>query len=462
MAKQVSKFVGVFLQRTGEVFEVLKDTAVDLSWDLRDSAEGGFGLPKLLSSTASLGVAGVAAAGTASLGMELAGKFIGCRECNKCNGWEALRCTSCGGSGKVQYVARNFGGSDSGKKSTESIATGLKDGSLEIDHFPPTFDMGLPLPLKSCPSCDGTGVMTCSDCKGNSWKLKFSADKILDVPWRTWDVYRKMKAPDEGKAASMADPEWAAFNLFGRQELEEGIEFDREIKEKLMSQWQESRRYDGIRALVANREPGWEELQKLLYSIDRDRAMQDTVIVRNIPYYKAKKQIEEQVASLEVPPRPSDWEDTENLRLPLVPSDWTNQELKDKRKLSGLKTVLQSQNAAVEKMLDTAWQNEWREHKVREIVMEKVDSYLSSGGKQVDRPSPTDTTVSETGSKAGLPGGSATTTKARATQKTAPSKKSAPDDQKKKERQERAERMARQAADREAALQKAKAAKARK
>lgn len=57
MAKQVSKFVGVFLQRTGEVFEVLKDTAVDLSWDLRDSAEGGFGLPKLLSSTASLGVA---------------------------------------------------------------------------------------------------------------------------------------------------------------------------------------------------------------------------------------------------------------------------------------------------------------------------------------------------------------------------------------------------------------------
>lgn len=47
-----------------------------------------------------------------------------------------------------------------------------------------------------------------------------------------------------------------------------------------------------------------------------------------------------------------------------MPSDWTNQELKDKRKLSGLKTVLQSQNAAVEKMLDTAWQNEWREHKV--------------------------------------------------------------------------------------------------
>lgn len=42
----------------------------------------------------------------------------------------------------------------------------------------------------------------------------------------------------QGKAASMADPEWAAFNLFGRQELEEGIEFDREIKEKLMSQWQ--------------------------------------------------------------------------------------------------------------------------------------------------------------------------------------------------------------------------------
>lgn len=49
-------------------------------------------------------------------------------------------------------------------------------------------------------------------------------------------------------------------------------------------------------------------VSQLLYSIDRDRAMQDTVIVRNIPYYKAKKQIEEQVASLEVPPRPSDWE----------------------------------------------------------------------------------------------------------------------------------------------------------
>jgi len=44
-----------------------------------------------------------------------------------------------------------------------------------------------------------------------------------------------------------------------------------------------------------------------LISIDPDRAKDDPVIVKNIPYYKAKKALEEEVMKLDPPPRPSNW-----------------------------------------------------------------------------------------------------------------------------------------------------------
>jgi len=48
-------------------------------------------------------------------------------------------------------------------------------------------------------------------------------------------------------------------------------------------------------------------LSQDLISIDPDRARDDPVIVKNIPYYKAKKALEEEVMKLDPPPRPSNW-----------------------------------------------------------------------------------------------------------------------------------------------------------
>jgi hypothetical protein len=48
-------------------------------------------------------------------------------------------------------------------------------------------------------------------------------------------------------------------------------------------------------------------LSQTLISIDPDRARDDPVVVKNVPYYKAKKALEEEVMKLDPPPRPSNW-----------------------------------------------------------------------------------------------------------------------------------------------------------
>lgn len=44
-----------------------------------------------------------------------------------------------------------------------------------------------------------------------------------------------------------------------------------------------------------------------LISIDPVRAREDPVVVKNIPYYKAKKALEAEVMKLDPPPRPENW-----------------------------------------------------------------------------------------------------------------------------------------------------------
>ena len=44
-----------------------------------------------------------------------------------------------------------------------------------------------------------------------------------------------------------------------------------------------------------------------LISIDPVRARDDPVIVKNIPYHKAKKALEAEVMKLDPPPRPPSW-----------------------------------------------------------------------------------------------------------------------------------------------------------
>ncbi|KAL7255335.1 hypothetical protein ACSBR1_009478 [Camellia fascicularis] len=69
----------------------------------------------------------------------------------------------------------------------------------------------------------------------------------------------------------------------------------------------ESMLYDQLRDVVAKRKPGWEYLQHGLISIDPVRSRDDPVVVKNIPYFKAKKALEAEVLKLDPPPRPENW-----------------------------------------------------------------------------------------------------------------------------------------------------------
>lgn len=44
-----------------------------------------------------------------------------------------------------------------------------------------------------------------------------------------------------------------------------------------------------------------------MISVDPVRARDDPVVVKNIPYYKAKKTLEAEVMKLDPPPRPQNW-----------------------------------------------------------------------------------------------------------------------------------------------------------
>jgi len=132
-------------------------------------------------------------------------------------------------------------------------------------------------------------------------------------------------------------------------------------------------RYDAAHKFVADREPGWEHMQELLFAIDPIRAREDPVVVRNVPYYKARKKIEAEVMKLEVPPRPPNWGD---LNLPLKETDWSEDELKDPKRQFERNTLLLGQKQLVERFLDTAWQMKWRKLKYDELVEEKVQPYI--------------------------------------------------------------------------------------
>lgn len=373
MRISMDKFPGWVRSQAIEFFHLAQETAFHLKYDLRDSALRGFGVPMLISNVALTTVLGVAAVGSFSIGLEVASNFICKRKCRTCNGWEALRCTMCRGSGKVKYHVKNFGLKDGEKPTTKNAAVAIADGRAEVAHFPTSFDIELPLPTKECPTCNGSGVMNCTECKDNPYKLSVSMDDLAGVPWKTWDVLRKTDYPCEHILESMEDPIVAAFWLLARPELEAGIKFDEDVKQKLGWQYRECMRYDAAHKFVADREPGWEHMQELLFAIDPIRAREDPVIVRNVPYYKARKKIEAEVMKLEVPSRPPNWGD---LNLPLKDTDWSEDELKDPKKKFERNTLLVGQKQLVERFLDTAWQMKWRKQKYDELVEERVRPYI--------------------------------------------------------------------------------------
>ncbi|KAJ6770378.1 EMBRYO DEFECTIVE 2737 [Salix purpurea] len=85
----------------------------------------------------------------------------------------------------------------SGEKATaECIANAIADNRAELVHLPSSMDLNMPLPSKDCPTCDGTGVMSCPECK-NKLQVRISADDIMEPPWQAYNVLSKMEYPYE-------------------------------------------------------------------------------------------------------------------------------------------------------------------------------------------------------------------------------------------------------------------------
>ncbi|KAL2496367.1 embryo defective [Forsythia ovata] len=345
-----------------------------LPFDIAGSAPRGFGVPEFISKLSYSAIFAIATLGTYDIAFELGKKVLCQRNCQTCNGWQAMQCTMCKGSGKVQYQVKNYTLRSGEKATAECIADAIVENRAELVHLPSTLDLHLPLPSKECPTCDGSGVMKCPECKGKL-PIRISADDIMEPPWKAYNILRKMDYPYEHIVDSMKDPSIAAFWLITLPQIVGGFDYDDDVKQKIWWQYKESMRYDQLRDAVAKRKPGWEYLQEALISIDPVRAKDDPVIVKNIPCYKAKKVLEAEVMKLDPPPRPQNWGE---LNLPLNASSWTAEDLKDPKKLYEMTILLNAQREIADKILDAQWETKWREEKLNEMLKEKVQPYIQN------------------------------------------------------------------------------------
>ncbi|XP_020088137.1 uncharacterized protein LOC109710106 isoform X1 [Ananas comosus] len=354
-----------------------------LAYDLVGSAPRGFGVPELASRVSFSAIFLVATLGTYDIALELGKKVLCQRNCQTCNGWQALRCTMCKGTGQVNYQVKNYTPKSGERPTAERVAEAILENRAELVHLPSTVDLSVPLPSKECPNCDGSGVMGCPECK-HRLQVRISADDIMEPPWKAYNVLRKMDYPYENIVNSMRDPKVAAFWLITLPQVLGGFNYDDDVKQKIWWAYKESMRYDQLRDVVAKRKPGWEHLQDALISLDPVRARDDPVIVKNIPYYKAKKALEGEVMKLDVPPRPLNWGE---LDLPLNASSWTEEDLKDPKKLLEMTTLLNAQREFADKILDSQWEAKWRQDKLNDLLKEKVQPYIQNIDKG-DLPTP--------------------------------------------------------------------------
>ncbi|PPD70633.1 hypothetical protein GOBAR_DD32494 [Gossypium barbadense] len=325
-----------------------------LAFDIAGSAPRGFGIPEFISKLSHTSIFAIAALGTYDIALELGKKVICQRNCRTCNGWQALRCTMCKGSGKVHYQVKTHSLRSGEKATAECVADAIADNRAELVHLPSAIDLNAPLPSKECPTCDGTGVMHCPECK-HKIQVRISADDHI--------------------VHSMKDPSIAAFWLLTLPQIVGGFEYDDDVKQKIWWQYKESMRYDQLRDVVAKRNPGWEHLQEGLITLDPVRARDDPVVVKNVPYYKAKKALEAEVMRLDPPPRPQNWG---NLDLPLNASSWSEDDLKDPAKLYEMTVLLNAQREIADKLLDAQWETKWRQEKLNEMLEEKVRPYIQN------------------------------------------------------------------------------------
>ncbi|KAF9666766.1 hypothetical protein SADUNF_Sadunf16G0262800 [Salix dunnii] len=354
---QYKLFTARYGQQLIDIFEFpikLVLSPFTLAFDIVGSAPRGFGVPELVSKLSYASIFAIATLGTYDIALEMGKKVICQRNCQTCSGWQALRCNMCKGAGKVHYQVKNYTLRSGEKATAECIADAIADSRAELVHLPSSMDLNLPLPSKDCPTCDGTGVMSCPECK-NKLQVRISADDhIVD---------------------SMRDPSIAAFWLFSFPEIMGGFNYDGDVKQKIWWQYKESMRYDQLRDMVAKRNPGWEHLQEALISIDPVRARDDPVVVKNVPYYKAKKTLEAEVMKLDPPPRPQNWGE---LDLPLNASSWSEEDLKKPEKFYEMTVLLNAQREIADKILDSQWESKWRQEKLNEMLEEKVRPYIQN------------------------------------------------------------------------------------
>ncbi|CAI0408390.1 unnamed protein product, partial [Linum tenue] len=372
---QYKEFTARYGDQLVDVFEFpikLVLSPFTLAFDIVGSAPRGFGVPELISKLSYASVFAVATLGTYDIALELGKKVICQRNCRTCNGWQALRCTMCRGSGSVQYQVRNYSLRRGEKPTAECVADAISENRAEVMHFPAAVNSDVPLPSKDCPDCDGTGVMGCPECK-DKLQVRISADDIMEPPWKAYNVLRKMDYPYEHIRDSMKDPSIAAFWLFTFPQVVGGLNYDDDIKRKIWWQYEESFRYDKLRDIVAKRAPGWELLQEALITIDPIRAREDPVIVKNLPHYRAKKALEAEVMRLDPPPRPEKWGE---LDLPLNSSSWSEEDLKKPEKFYEMTVLLNAQREMSDKMLDAQWEAKWRQEKLNQMLEEKVQPYI--------------------------------------------------------------------------------------
>ncbi|XP_052208177.1 uncharacterized protein LOC127811986 isoform X2 [Diospyros lotus] len=299
-----------------------------LAFDIAGSAPRGFGVPEFISKLSYSAIFAVATLGTYDIALELGKKVLCQRNCGTCNGWQALQCTMCKGLGKVQYQVKNYTLKSGEKATAKSVADAIAENRAELVHLPSSMDLHLALPSKDCPSCDGSGVMRCPECK-DKLQIRISADDIMVPPWQAYNIISKMDYPYEHIVHSMRDPSIAAFWLITMPEIVGGFTFDDEVKKKIWWQYKESMQYDQLRNVVAKRKPGWEYLQ-------------------------------------------------EELNLPLNASAWSEEDLKDPKKLYEMTVLLNAQREIADKILDAQWETKWRQEKLNEMLEEKVRPYIQN------------------------------------------------------------------------------------
>lgn len=388
LINQVKQFADVqyklFTRRYGQdvidIFEFpikLVLSPFTIAYSIAGSAPRGFGIPEFISKASYTAIFAIATLGTWDIALELGKKVISQRDCRTCSGWQALRCTMCRGTGQVHYQVKGRHLKSGGKATPELVADAIANNQAELVHLPSAIDLHTPLPSKECPTCDGTGVMKCPECK-NKLQVKISADDIMEPPWKAYSVLKKMDYPYEHIVHSMKDPSIAAFWLLTMPQIVGGFDFDDEVKQKIWWEYKDSMRYDQLRDAVAQRRPGWEHLQQALVTLDPARARDDAVVVKNVPYYKAKKALEMEVMKLNPPPRPQNWGD---LNLPLDASSWSQDDLKDPKKLYEMTVLLNAQREIAEKILDAQWETKWRQNKLNEMLEEKVRPYIENADK---------------------------------------------------------------------------------